>query len=445
MPWNRGGEEMKALRAMWMVWISSGLLLLLHPAILPAAEKDLPKVPALASKTRSEIKDLIKTYFKAGDATARADAVRKLKAFDPVPKKSLREFTRLAFKYMQIGTRLELKHRTTLDTPSGTGTLLVSGVKKRRMQPLLIGLHGGGAGSGDGANSEQKWQSAMGKGAICVFPTVVRKTATAWNTEREEKYVLAILDAVKRTCRVDTNRIYLVGHSMGGFGTWSIGGHYADVFAALSPNAGGIIVQMDQARKKVVGVQPGCLPNLHNTPVYFFHSTDDRQVGPTADQFAAKRLGELAKEHPNGYEHVYKEYTDIGHGMPPDGVGPIFKYLFSRKREPYPLKVVFEPRRAYKRLFAWVEVPQGSGVRRICAEVDKKKNRVDVKTQGADRGFILYFKPKKMLDLEKEVTVTVNGKERFRGHVRYSVAALVHTLGELRDPARYFSARIAFP
>jgi predicted esterase len=412
---------------------------------LPAGEKNTgpPKAPRLDSKKKAEIKDAIKAYFKSTEPAEKAALIGKLEAVGPVSKSAIREFTKLAFRYLPYGTRLVTKHKSSLTTDAGTGTLYISGIKKKKLQPLLIGLHGGGPGVGDGANSEQKWQSAMGKGAICVFPTVIQKTATAWNKEREEKYVIAIIEAVKRTCRVDTNRIYLVGHSMGGFGTWSIGSNYADIFAAISPNAGGPFVTVSGG--KVVGVARGQIKPLYNTPVYFFHSTDDAQVKPGADQYAAKLLGELRKEHPDGYEHVYKEYTDIGHGMPRDGVGPILKYLFSKKRDPYPKKVIFEPCRSYKRLFAWVEIPLKSPVSWICAEYDRKKNRITVKTIGGDGGFVLYINPQKMVDMKKPVTVTVNGKERWSGYVQYSAAALLHSLGELRDPARYYTARISFP
>ncbi|MHC5039134.1 MAG: hypothetical protein ACYTHM_17635 [Planctomycetota bacterium] len=168
-------------------------------------------------------------------------------------------------------------------------------------------------------------------------------------------------------------------------------------------------------------------------------------MGPKPDQLASKILKRLQKEHPGGYEHIYKEYTNIGHGMPPGGVAPILKYILDFKRDPYPKKIVFEPCRAYKRFFAWVELPKGCSVRWICAEFDKKTNTVTVKTQGGDGGFNVYLKPKTMFDPKKEVVVTVNGKEKFRGFVQYSAAALIRSIETFRDPARFFSMRISVP
>ena len=56
---------------------------------------------------------------------------------------------------------------------------------------------------------------------------------------------------------VDENRIWLTGHSMGGFGSWAWGPKRADVWAAFAPCAGG------------GGPQTGGLP------VYVYHGTDE--------------------------------------------------------------------------------------------------------------------------------------------------------------------------
>ncbi len=400
-----------------------------------------PKEPRMGSKERAEARKLIKAYFEATEAGEKAALLETMKGFDPISRRSARTLKAYAFRCAYAGPKRKLESRTRLETAQGTGQILVSGVKRGRAQPLLIGLHGGGAGTGDGATSRQKWQSATGKGCICVFPTVLKKEDSAWNKEREERYVLEIIEAVKRSTRVDTNRIYLVGHSMGGFGTWSIGAHHADLFAAISPNAGGIFA----VRGSTLRLASGILPNLYNTPVYFFHSTDDPQVPAATDQRAAKELARLREEHPGGYEHVYKEYDDIGHGMPPTGVRPILEYLLEHKRDPYPAKVIFEPSRATKRLFAWVEVPAGSGVSWICAEYDRKSNEISVQTKGGDTGFAVYLAPRAMFDIKKKVTVKVNGTVKFEAYVQRSLVAMIRSIGAFFDMERVYEIRIGFP
>lgn len=63
--------------------------------------------------------------------------------------------------------------------------------------------------------------------------------------EEETKYralseadVMNVLDIVRKEYKVDSNRIYLMGHSMGGFGTWWLGQKYADTWAAIAPMSG---------------------------------------------------------------------------------------------------------------------------------------------------------------------------------------------------------------
>ena len=53
-----------------------------------------------------------------------------------------------------------------------------------------------------------------------------------------EQDVLNVVAEVKREYTVDSNRIYLMGHSMGGFGAWYLGAKYADLWAAIAPMSG---------------------------------------------------------------------------------------------------------------------------------------------------------------------------------------------------------------
>src|SRR5204863_3843936 len=55
--------------------------------------------------------------------------------------------------------------------------------------------------------------------------------------ELSEKDVMNVLDLVKKEYAIDPDRVYLMGHSMGGGGTWHLGIKYPDVWAALAPIA----------------------------------------------------------------------------------------------------------------------------------------------------------------------------------------------------------------
>jgi poly(3-hydroxybutyrate) depolymerase len=68
-----------------------------------------------------------------------------------------------------------------------------------------------------------------------------------------EADVMNVLDLVRKEYRVDPNRIYLLGHSMGGFGTWWLGQKYAATWAAIAPMSG-VLPGVDYQLPKLVGV-----------------------------------------------------------------------------------------------------------------------------------------------------------------------------------------------
>ena len=61
-----------------------------------------------------------------------------------------------------------------------------------------------------------------------------------------------LLDEITANYAVDTNRIYLTGLSMGGYGTWDLGLTHPERFAAIVPVCGGgeVITVMLSAEKR---------------------------------------------------------------------------------------------------------------------------------------------------------------------------------------------------
>lgn len=106
--------------------------------------------------------------------------------------------------------------------------------------PLIIALHGMGGdensyfdGYGQGAFKREAEQ----RGYLVACPKG-RQPASMYLGPAEQD-VMDVIAEIKRDYRVNPDRIYLTGHSMGGFGTWSIAANHPTVFAALAPVAGG--------------------------------------------------------------------------------------------------------------------------------------------------------------------------------------------------------------
>ncbi len=66
------------------------------------------------------------------------------------------------------------------------------------------------------------------------------KTPAQLRHERalSEQDVMTVMGLVRHEYNVDPSRIYLMGHSMGGFGTWFLGAKYSDIWAAIAPMSG---------------------------------------------------------------------------------------------------------------------------------------------------------------------------------------------------------------
>ena len=339
----------------------------------PPAADAAPK--ALTAAQKKEATEAVKAYFTAATVEDRAAALARAEALPGLTPADARWALKLVLGALPVGSRYDGKGEGVIrlaEYPGLEGRYLVSGTKGKARAPLLIGLHGGGQGVGDGAQISQLFG---GGPCLSLFPTVMQKDDSAWNQPREEAYVLALLAEACRSFDIDTSRIYLAGHSMGGYGTWSIGAIHADRFAALSAGAGGLFVQVVAPDKFVL--PPGHLANLWNTPMWFYHSIDDPKVGPGPDQEANRQLLALREKHPEGYEFVYKEYTNAGHGIPPEGYGPIWKWMLAKTRNPTPKTVVWEPKRATKHQFFWLYWPAPKERRHIEARLTDK-NRIEV-------------------------------------------------------------------
>lgn len=101
-------------------------------------------------------------------------------------------------------------------------------------QALVLSLHGASVeaiGQAD-AYSPKSW------GTI-VCPTNRRPFGFNWE-DQGRLDALEVLELAKKRFSPDPSRIYLTGHSMGGHGTWQLGAHYPDQFAAIAPAAGWI-------------------------------------------------------------------------------------------------------------------------------------------------------------------------------------------------------------
>ncbi|MBM3213395.1 alpha/beta hydrolase [Candidatus Poribacteria bacterium] len=109
---------------------------------------------------------------------------------------------------------------------------------------LVLTLHGAGVeaiGQAD-AYSPKSW-------AHIVAPTNRRPYGFDWE-DWGRIDAIEVLDLAQSSLRTDPSRTYLTGHSMGGHGTWQVGGTVPSRFAAIGPSAGWISFRTYSGRRE---------------------------------------------------------------------------------------------------------------------------------------------------------------------------------------------------
>lgn len=182
--------------------------------------------------------------------------------------------------------------------------------------PLLVVLHGAGE---RGVDNEKQFDNLIKEmfkhpttplnNAIVLAPQCPEGNqwvdtpwangnySTASVKESDElKAVMKIVTGLRSDYSVDDNRIYAMGLSMGGFGTWDLLMRHSDVFAAGIPICGGADVSK--------------APELAKIPIRTFHGGADTVV-----PFAGTRAMATAIEANDPVDFTYTEFAGAGHDV----------------------------------------------------------------------------------------------------------------------------------
>lgn len=406
-----------------------------------------------AGPSASEIDKLIERYFES----ERPQQIEIEKQLDSVILKAPKEIATWKDKLLKRaknGRKAKLDALNFLiDEKKKLGKYLADDSKS---SSLVVCMHGGGEGSGDAESAYGAFAGPLSKlNVLTVYPEVLRKLEHGWGEEDTERFVLDLIEAVKRTRKIDPNRIYLTGHSMGGYGTYTIGARNADTFAGLAAFAGAPTPYFDsrQRDKKVVyGIEDGILPNLRNLPIFFYQSLDDPQVTPEVNVFLKDEFPRRQKEF-GGYAHRCEIVDGRKHDFPEAGPAPGVKWALSHVRDPRPKRVVWQPLRPWKRMFYWLwwENPIGGTLLDVSVSATNQITVISkLPGESAEKGAndprdFCVFLDEKLVDVTKPVDVILNGERKFRDVPKATLATLLRTVALRNDPDLAFAYRIDLP
>jgi poly(3-hydroxybutyrate) depolymerase len=190
---------------------------------------------------------------------------------------------------------------------------------KEQKTPLMVALHGLGGNPQQILRSKGLTDLAEKHGYIVVAPMGYNsggwygakvpfkgkgKDNPANLTELSEKDVMNVLEIVRKEFTIDEKRIYLMGHSMGGGGTWHLGIKYPEIWAGLAPIAPAIFTE------------PKDLEKIKKTPVIVVQGDKDNLVPPAGTRKWVAKMKDLEMN----YEYLEIEGGDhinvVGTGMP---------------------------------------------------------------------------------------------------------------------------------
>ncbi|MDE3182048.1 MAG: prolyl oligopeptidase family serine peptidase [Bacteroidota bacterium] len=182
-----------------------------------------------------------------------------------------------------------------------------------RKYPLVIFLHGSGERGNDN-EAQLKWgvQNFATDEMMHLHPAVVIApqcpTHESWShfsnsnhgpmsllptPAKSMELLIALIHQAVKNLPVDTNRIYITGLSMGGFGTYDAIERYPNLFAAAVPVCGGGDVTK--------------APSIAHIPMWIFHGSEDPTVNPLYSLNMAEALRK-AGAHPG-----LTMYPETGH------------------------------------------------------------------------------------------------------------------------------------
>jgi len=187
--------------------------------------------------------------------------------------------------------------------------------EKQEKWPLVIFLHGAGERGDDLAKVKVHGPPKLieeGKD----FPAIVVSPQCAnnrwWHQQTLE--LSALVDDIEKNYKVDQDRIYLTGLSMGGFGTWALGGYSPERFAALVPICGG---------GEAIAAR-----SLTKVPIWVFHGAKDPIVPLKRSQDMVDVLERMKGNV------KFTIYPDVQHDSWTETYADpeLWKWLFAQKR-----------------------------------------------------------------------------------------------------------------
>ena len=344
---------------------------------------------------------------------------------------------------------------------------------------LIVFLHGGGAATSQRApqatlrfpdSDTPSHSSASGDmleatGMITVGPSAPwnRKSYYRWCLRDADEYLADVIVECKNRFNIDANRVFLLGHSMGGFGAYHHALRQPDRFAAIVVNSGSWSL--------------GYWPVIRGTPLCIVQGAHDAARGIrwhyTDVEYGRWTDKILSREK---LDHIYLEHRgNHGFGYGREKVAEYFASTRDLRRDPYYSHVTLASPEGFKEFCcfsvshnrwltlnettkgeleydelvshgnddfdSWrLEHRQNNHRGAMIDAVNHGDNTIAITTRNVAR-FTLWLHPR-MVNILKRVVVRVDGKVWFDDRVKPSLATALESYERRRDWGMIYPIKI---
>ena len=335
--------------------------------------------------------------------------------------------------------------------------------REDRSAGLIVFMHGGGNTSSrraprysmnfpdeDEDESDQLGDLFDASGMVAVGPSAPwdEESSYRWCLPESDDYLADVIHECKSRFNIDSERVFLIGHSMGGFGAYHHIQRQPDRFAGVVVNAGSWSLAHLPAMR---GPRLCIVQGVHDAARgQRWHYTDIEYARWTDKLLSKEKL-----------DYVYFEHEgEHGKGQGKPYIARFLKSNETLRRDPYFPHVVLASPVGFKRWYCfpvehnrWLTLNEAVDgkleydelidndaddfddwrlkhrkSRREGASIDavnRRDNTIVVTTRNVAR-FTVWLHPK-MVDVRKPVTIVVNGRNRFTAKLKPSLATALES------------------
>ena len=409
----------------------------------PAMKFDLPRYVAppilkpLSSKVASQMQLAAGNYFRAS-AEQRANwkfapALDKaLRANEPATRAAVWTAYRAA---MADGLKPDFEaHQVRFNQYLSPYTIKTVGTRPNNGWPLFIAMHGGGGAPKE--VNDQQWQEMSGHykdhpelGGYKYI--ALRAPNDTWNGFYDDYVYPLVANLIKQQIAlndVDSDKVFIMGYSHGGYGAFAIGPKMPDRFAAIHASAA---APTDGETTPVT---------LRNTPFSaWVGEFDDAYDRHTRDERFDAQIKELRGNRTDIYPVTVSVKTGFQHGNLPDR--DLIPAMYPEVRDPVPRELNWLQTDGVIHDFYWLQAGAPAKEKRIDASC---LNNLVTVTATPDVKAATVLLDERLVNFSRPVKFTVNGQS-FERVLTPSLRTLCGTLIERGDPELAFSAAVALP